>query len=90
MNKKVLVLSRHNFIKFIGTLTSKQVSEIAFISIRDFGHDEILTDSDNVLNLQFDDGETQESWVTQLFNDEMAKQLKMVNLLRLNLLDIIM
>ena len=72
MNKKVLVLSRHDFIKFVGTLTPKQVSEIAFISIRDFNYPIILSDSDNVLNLQFDDCEDNSP---RLFNNNLAKQI---------------
>lgn len=75
MNKKVVVLSRHNFIKFVNSLTDKQKQEVAFISIRDFDHKIILNNASNVLNLQFDDSETEESWTNKLFDDEMAQQI---------------
>lgn len=81
MTKKILVLSRHDFIKFVNSLTPKQVSEIAFISIRDFNYPTILPESHNVLNLQFDDAEDnypiigQPDKVIELFNDEMARQI---------------
>lgn len=75
MDKKVIVLSRHNFIKFVNSLTDKQKREMAFISIRDFDHKIILNNASNVLNLQFDDSETEESWTNKLFDDEMAQQI---------------
>lgn len=75
MVKKVIVLSRHNFIKFVNSLTDKQKREMAFISIRDFDHEIILNNASNVLNLQFDDSETEESWTNKLFDDELAQQI---------------
>ncbi len=83
MKKQIHVLSRRNFLKLIPTLTDKQLSEVGIISIRDADFPIILPDSDNVLNLSFDDAESDQigtpliggSWVVQLFNEEMAEQI---------------
>jgi len=68
MNNHILVLSRHDFKKFVSGLTPEQKESYAFISIHEpIGHtgkemfggssETILDSAHNVLNLWFDDAE---------------------------------
>ena len=74
---KIVVLPRQYFEQLWESLTGKQRSESAFISIRDGGFPLISPDADNFLNLQFDDADDEAHWsMCTLFNEEMATQIK--------------
>ena len=75
MKKMIHVLSRYDFEKFVRTLTDRQLAEIAIISVRDAEFPTILPDSENVLNLCFDDAEEQCGHVSTLFTEYMADQI---------------
>ena len=78
MKKTVIVTSRHNFERLVKSLSVRQRSEAALISIRDREFPEIYPTSPDVLNLTFDDAETDEGFppnIVELFSDEHAKQI---------------
>ncbi len=77
MDKKIIVLPRYKFEIFYSSLSEKQRSEIAFISIRDIEYPLIDEDKSNFLNLSFDDVEykTANDNVTILFDEIMARQI---------------
>jgi predicted protein tyrosine phosphatase len=75
LTKKIIVLSRWKFGQFIKSLTPNQISQTAFISIRDIEHPTILDSASNVLNLSFDDTEEQIQDKFILFDEQMADEI---------------
>jgi predicted protein tyrosine phosphatase len=75
MTKKIIVLSRWKFEQFVKSLTPNQISQTAFISIRDIEHPIILDSASNVLNLSFDDTEEQIQDKFTLFDEQMADEI---------------
>lgn len=84
MKNYIFVFSREKFTNFVKTLTEKQISESAFISIHEpknkiiGGYVEawptILPESDNVLNLWFNDVEEDCPDVESVLFDEIMAQ----------------
>ncbi len=75
MTKKIIVLSRWKFEQFVKSLTPNQLSQTAFISIRDIEHPTILDSATNVLNLSFDDAEEQIQDKFTLFDEQMSDEI---------------